>query len=1215
MSRQQLLETANELQKRLEFPKTNVEKMSKQRMLDYIQRTELIDLFKKVFTPRRAKTVMRSLVQASQIKKKDIPVSQGVLKRFSASDLRAWIKKVFKQLQLPTDFSRWKTQRLQKYIQKNKLDEITGRKTAVPSKSSRELKLTEKEAKKKPSIAVGRSGSSYFGPTKVSQMDQNRQALELQRLRYDVQRQKDQYVDFLEQQKKTADERLEETKSQIAARIAQSKNAEAAARKQGESTQYEREVQAALHKEGKDEEIAHRKFIIEADRDINKAKKGKEQEKATRIPTDEEKEDLGTIEEAERKTKVTQALSAGVQARINKELLEIKQKLQQDDERFRAEREEHRSALEKASRDLEVATSEQKKRESDFSLKSEEETRNSRLRQELKQQQQKEYQATRQAIEENVKRRVAEQVQLATQQQIQAAAEAASARSQREAHEERQKSRDVAETAKLAMLTAQKALETREYSLQKLMQDHSVEMKIRADNHNVNLQKTFDEHTRQMRDRDTNWESKVMKLRADFSEERVKFQASLQERDQKFRMEADNHVKTMQSHVIGLQERETKYQQQLVIFAQNYDQKIQQFKVQMAREFMTFQASQIKNESHRQQLKKTAVDVSAHMQQVMRKEGTDASLSDAWDTYGKTLQTMVDDDGTVMVGGRKVSVPNLTNRQEYQTKVIEKELAILDRDLAQIRRDTDIAKLEPRIRPLETKHPKQEHPKQTYTVEQLDTLRREQDTRMRETAELQGEQRESAQKILNDEMEERKEKRKNITEQLAAAARQPMEEKHQEEEKRQTTPPHTPTTLPPIPTALPPTPPPTPPYHGSPQRQIAARKIRDLTETEPLYLEAPPVPQPRIEAPPQRLLEAPKIGAAKPGIHMRAGLEEARRRVVNEEATKYILSLTNKDPKTQDKRTIKPNELPEVIRKLTEISTNTQYSEQNRNKATEYLAEIPKDIPIVQPGDFGSTLKIVKSVNQPEAHENWKESMKSFFNDTKIPRWEKNNVLLKLDDWKHPSHPKHHFIAKIKEQAKDFLEKKEREKSVFGGVKEVPLPVELGMKAPLMTWDAAMLQKFLTDWTARFEEHDTDAAKKLYSDVREAKPFFQKLLDEAWANAQELKKKKQRKRTSNEPPMVRRKKRTKPPEAGSLTTLKLPKKLNPMKVDVSEILEQIPKFRIDKLKRYNKQLKRERKKYPNIEELGQLLGEVKTNIKLREKKKKSGLKSRLLYLF
>ena len=98
MSREELLKSVNELQNRLKAKTLNLDRLNKNGLIQYIQNQDLISIFRKVFSPKRRKTALRSLVQATQQKRRDIPVTLGQIKRWNAGQIKEWIKKIFRQI-------------------------------------------------------------------------------------------------------------------------------------------------------------------------------------------------------------------------------------------------------------------------------------------------------------------------------------------------------------------------------------------------------------------------------------------------------------------------------------------------------------------------------------------------------------------------------------------------------------------------------------------------------------------------------------------------------------------------------------------------------------------------------------------------------------------------------------------------------------------------------------------------------------------------------------------------------------------------------------------------------------------------------------------------------------------------------------------------------------------------------------------------------------
>ena len=155
MSRNELLKSVNEIQDRLKPKTINLDRLNKNAMIKYVQNQDLIGIFRKVFSPRRRKSALRSLVQANNQGKRDTPITIGQLKRFNANQLKSWIKKIWKFLNLPANFDKWKTDRLAKYVKNKRINEVLGFKSIVSDK------IEQKEPDKSIKPPKKKSNSSW----------------------------------------------------------------------------------------------------------------------------------------------------------------------------------------------------------------------------------------------------------------------------------------------------------------------------------------------------------------------------------------------------------------------------------------------------------------------------------------------------------------------------------------------------------------------------------------------------------------------------------------------------------------------------------------------------------------------------------------------------------------------------------------------------------------------------------------------------------------------------------------------------------------------------------------------------------------------------------------------------------------------------------------------------------------------------------------------
>jgi len=185
MDKQALLRIVSELSSRLKANTVKFDRMSKDNLIDYIQDTGILKVFLKSLGEQAAKKKIRSFLVAKSLGKEDLPPTIGTLKRMTSGKLKAWLKSVFKRLELPKNFEKMRAKSLAAYVKKHGLASSLGmdKKPEVVKQpkaaiSQPKQKIPPQFAQKKPiPVMRGSGGSRYFGKTAQQAQSERNQSM------------------------------------------------------------------------------------------------------------------------------------------------------------------------------------------------------------------------------------------------------------------------------------------------------------------------------------------------------------------------------------------------------------------------------------------------------------------------------------------------------------------------------------------------------------------------------------------------------------------------------------------------------------------------------------------------------------------------------------------------------------------------------------------------------------------------------------------------------------------------------------------------------------------------------------------------------------------------------------------------------------------------------------------------------------------------------
>ena len=195
----QVKRVISEFISRVKPDKTNIDRMTKDQMIEYIENSSLLKIYIKSVGETVGEKKIKSLLVSKSLGKDELPLTLSTLKRMQPQKLKAFLKTVYKRLGLPKDFSKMRVKTLESYVKKHKLAESMGMGMSKESKTVSQQGKNPPSAPKAPKpaplvpVIKSRGGPRYFGKTtqqriaeSAAAMTSERQTLELQLFRKKV---------------------------------------------------------------------------------------------------------------------------------------------------------------------------------------------------------------------------------------------------------------------------------------------------------------------------------------------------------------------------------------------------------------------------------------------------------------------------------------------------------------------------------------------------------------------------------------------------------------------------------------------------------------------------------------------------------------------------------------------------------------------------------------------------------------------------------------------------------------------------------------------------------------------------------------------------------------------------------------------------------------------------------------------------------------------